>query len=51
MLGFAVWLGFNLFVSAGDTIFSGRPMAVGKINSGYYLVVLLINGALLAAWR
>lgn len=51
MLGFAVWLGFFLFVMAGDTIFSGRSMAIGKINSGYYLVVLLINGALLAAWH
>jgi len=50
-LGFAIWLGFMLFVMAGDTVFSGRSMAIGKINSGYYLVVLLINGALLAAWH
>lgn len=51
MLGFAIWLGFMLFVMAGDTIFSGRSMVIGKINSGYYLVVLLINGALLATWH
>ena len=51
VLGFTIWLGFFLFVMAGDTIFSGRSMTIGKINSSYYLVVLLINGALLAAWR
>jgi hypothetical protein len=51
MLGFWLWLGFFVLVMAGDTVFAGRSWNIWKINAGYYLVVLVVNGALLAAWR
>ena len=49
--GFWLWLGFVAVVTAVHLVFEGRPWALWKINAGYFLVVLLINGGLLAAWR
>ena len=50
-LGFWVWLGFVATTSTGDYIFAGRPRPLYFINNGYHLVTLLVNGALLSAWR
>ncbi len=49
--GFWLWLGLVAAVMAGAYVFEGRPLKLLKINAGYFLVVLVINGALLAAWR
>ncbi|MBI4033603.1 DUF1761 domain-containing protein [Candidatus Saccharibacteria bacterium] len=49
--GFWLWLGFVAVVVAINLAFEGRNWALWKINAGYFLVVLLINGGLLAAWR
>lgn len=49
--GFWLWLGFVAVVTAVHLVFEGRSWALWKINAGYFLVVLLINGGLLAAWR
>ena len=49
--GFWLWLGFVAVVMATNVAFEGRPWKLWKINAGYFLVVLLINGGLLAAWR
>ncbi len=49
--GFWLWLGFVAVVVAVNMVFEGRSWALWKINAGYFLVVLLINGGLLAAWR
>ena len=49
--GLWLWLGFVAVVTAVHLVFEGRSWALWKINAGYFLVVLLINGGLLAAWR
>ncbi len=49
-VGFLIWLGFVATSMAPNIIFSGQPMKLWHINAGYYLVVLVINGALLAVW-
>ncbi len=49
--GFWVWLGFVATVAAVHLVFEGRSWMLWKINAGYFLVVLLINGGLLAAWH
>lgn len=49
--GFWLWLGFVAVVTAVHLVFENRSWALWKINAGYFLVVLLINGGLLAAWR
>lgn len=49
--GFWLWVGFVATVTAVNLVFEGRSWTLWKINAGYFLVVLLINGGLLAAWR
>jgi hypothetical protein len=49
--GFWLWLAFVGVTLAVGLIFEGRSWHLWKINAGYFLVVLLINGGLLAAWR
>ena len=49
--GFWLWLGFVAVVVAMNLVFEGKSWTLWKINAGYFLVVLLINGCLLAAWR
>ncbi len=51
MTGFWLWVGFVAVTMGVNTVFSGRRKKLWVIDSGYFLVVLLINGALLAAWH
>ncbi len=51
MLGFWLWLAFTGITSAVTNVFSGNSWKLWQINTGYFLVVLVINGALLAIWR
>lgn len=50
MSGFWNWLGFIFPVTAGAALWEGKPWKLVAINSGYYLVVLLVNGMILASW-
>jgi hypothetical protein len=50
-VGFLCWLGFIAATQFPQGIYEGRPMKLFWINSGYWLVGLLIVGSLLAAWR
>jgi hypothetical protein len=47
---FWLWLAFVLIVMATNYMFESRSWTLLRINAGYFLVVLLINGGLLAAW-
>ncbi|MBI2591867.1 DUF1761 domain-containing protein [Candidatus Saccharibacteria bacterium] len=49
--GFWLWLGFVAIIMAVNAVFEDRPWMLWKINAGYFLVVLLINGGLLAVWQ
>lgn len=49
--GFWLWLGFVAVTMAVNIVFEGRSWSLWKINAGYFLVVLLINGGLLATWH
>jgi len=44
------WLGFIAPVTLGSVLWESRPWKYWFITAGYYLVVLLINGAILASW-
>lgn len=50
-IGFFLWLGFVALTSVIHQVFEGRSWRLWQINAGYFLVVLIINGGLLAAWR
>ncbi len=48
--GFWNWLGFVAPVALGPVLYEGKPIRLWFINAGYYLVSLLIMGAILALW-
>jgi hypothetical protein len=50
-IGFLCWLGFIAAPTFPQGIYEGRPIKLFLINTGYWLVGLLIVGALLAVWR
>ncbi|HEV2413124.1 MAG TPA: DUF1761 domain-containing protein [Candidatus Saccharimonadales bacterium] len=50
-LGFVAWLGFVAATSVTTSMFAGQRKKLWAINAGYFLVVLIINGAILAAWH
>lgn len=50
-VGLLVWLGFVATSYAAMYTFEKRSQKLYAINAGYYLVVLLINGALLGTWQ
>jgi hypothetical protein len=50
-VGFICWLGFIATPLFAETIYEQRPYRLFAINGGYWLVVLLVSGGLLAAWH
>lgn len=51
MTGFFAWLAFVAVTQGVNAVFAGTRKKLWAINTGYFLVVLLINGVLLASWR
>jgi hypothetical protein len=51
LVGFVVWVGFIAAPNLPQGIYEGRPFKLFAINSGYWLVGLLIVGGVLAVWR
>jgi hypothetical protein len=51
IVGFICWLGFIAVPLFAETIYERRPYKLLAINSGYWLVTLLANGAVLAVWH
>jgi len=49
--GLWLWIGFVAITQGVNTVFAETRKKLWAINTGYFLVVLVINGALLAAWR
>lgn len=49
--GLWLWVGFVAITAGVNSLFAGRPFKLWQIDSGYFLVVLVINGALLAVWH
>lgn len=48
--GFYAWIGFVATTTKINAMFEGKPFNLVAINAGYFLVTLLISGAILAAW-
>ncbi|MBX4199499.1 DUF1761 domain-containing protein [Candidatus Saccharibacteria bacterium] len=51
LLGLILWAGFVGATSLGDVLFGGRSWKLWQLNNAYYLIVLLLNGWLLAVWK
>jgi Protein of unknown function (DUF1761) len=50
-IGFLSWFGFVVAPNFPQGIYENRPFKLFAINSGYWLVGLLIVGSLLAIWH
>ena len=51
LIGFICWLGFVAAPLLSETMYEQRPFKLFFINTGYWLVALLISGGLLASWH
>jgi surface polysaccharide O-acyltransferase-like enzyme len=51
VMGFWVWLGFIATSLLSMQLANGKPMKLYAIQAGYYLVVLVVIGAILGAMR
>lgn len=49
--GFWLWLGFVAPVMLNDVLYGKSSLKLYTINAGYQLVLLMVVGAILAAWR
>lgn len=47
---FWMWLGFIAPVGLGVVLWDGKPWKLFFLQSGYYLVGLLVMGAIIGAW-
>lgn len=50
MSAFCAWLGFILPVTAGSFLWEGKSWKLWALNAAYYLVSLLVMGAILSTW-
>ena len=48
--GFWIWLGFVATTFLGMVLWEGKPWKLYFLNVAYYLVELLLMGAILASW-
>jgi hypothetical protein len=46
-----IWIGFVGTAYAATYVFSQRSLKLWMIDAGYFLVVLMAQGAVLAAWK
>lgn len=49
-VSFFLWLGFVATSLLSTTVYEGRPVALFGINSGYWLLAMLVMGGLIGAW-
>jgi hypothetical protein len=49
--GIWVWLGFVATTMLNGVLFGSKPLKLYLIDVGYYLVLLMVIGAVLAVWR
>ena len=50
-LGAWAWLGLVAPVTIGKVLWDGKSWKLWFLESGYYLVTLVLTGAIIAAWR
>jgi|SRR3989344_4496687 len=50
MLGFLTWLGFLATSQMGMVFWENKPWALYMLQTGHYLVSLLVMGAILGVW-
>lgn len=50
-IGFWLWLGFIATTTLSGVLWGKKPFNLFILENGYYLVLLVLNGAILAVWK
>lgn len=50
MVGFWLWLGFIATTTLSSVLWEQKSWKLYALNNGYYLVLLVVNGAILSVW-
>lgn len=50
-IGLVIWVGFTAATTVGDTLYSRRGWKLWGLNSGFFLVVQLLNAVILSIWK
>lgn len=48
--GFFMWIGFVATTSLGSIIYERKPIKLYLLNNAYYLLALMVMGAIMSAW-
>lgn len=51
LVGLLVWAGFAAATTVGNNLYSRLSWKFWWLNSSFYLIILAVNGIILAAWR
>jgi hypothetical protein len=49
--GFWLWLGFVLTTSATQSVFEVRPFSLLAVDAGFWLLAMILMGAIVGGWR
>ena len=50
-IGFVLWAGFVASTTVGTTLYSRRGWGFWWLNASYFLIVILLNSAILTLWQ
>jgi hypothetical protein len=50
-VGALLWLGFILTVFCTEYIFEVRPMSLFGVNAGFWLISIVVMGAIVGGWK
>ena len=50
LVGLLVWLGFTAATTVGNTLYSRQSWSFWWLNSSFFLLVMIVNSAILAVW-
>jgi uncharacterized protein DUF1761 len=50
-IGLYLWIGLAAPITVGSVLWEGKPWKLWVLNAGYYLVSLVIMGAILGVWH
>lgn len=46
-----IWFGFTALTTIGNTLYQRQSLKFWWLNASYFLVIMIINGVILSAWK
>jgi hypothetical protein len=51
LIGLVLWFGFTAMTTVGNTLYSRKSWKYWWLNSSFFLIVIVVNAGILAAWH